>query len=61
MIDKTKEELAQEVRCIKCMELERERADKAYAKIIVQNIVYTAIGVIAVTFLYLLLTNIKWR
>ena len=68
MTNKTKEELEEQLKELEtqkkldeCMLNERQLSDKLYAKILVEKIVYTTIGVIALGFLYLLLTTIKWR
>lgn len=58
---KTKEQLEDEI-SVRCkLDEERRISDLLYAKKIVERIVYGAIGLICCGFIYLLLSQIKWR
>jgi hypothetical protein len=61
MSDKTKEQLETELNFNKCLKEEREVSDKLYAKIIVQTIVFTMLGLIAMGFLAALFIKIGWK
>jgi hypothetical protein len=61
MSNKTKEQLEDALFFKECIEAEREKSDKLYAKKIVELIVYGAIGLIATGFIYFLLRQIQWR
>lgn len=60
-MEKTKEQLEDEINVMCKLEVERKLSNELYAKIIVQNIVFGTIGIIAIGFLYSLLTKIQWR
>lgn len=51
MIQKTREELKNELELKNALEIEREISNKSYALKIVEKIVFSAIGIIAVGFL----------
>lgn len=61
MSDKTKEQLENEIELGNCLKEERKESDKLYAKIIVQTIVFTMLGLIAIGFLTALFIKLGWK
>jgi hypothetical protein len=61
MASKTKEQLEDELGLIKTLKEEREESNKLYARMIVQTIVFTMLGMIAAAFLTILFIKIGWK
>jgi hypothetical protein len=61
MASKTKKQLQEELDLLKAFKEARQESDKLYAKMIVQTIVFTMLGLIAVAFLTTLFIKIGWH